>query len=71
MSDTVRRRPWRRTCPHCGQDVMVEFNGRILPHLKHGTRTECAGSNRLYPAPLVSTRFPPGQASRRPRRGGK
>lgn len=71
MSDTARHKPWRRTCPACGQDVMVEWTGRILPHLRHRTRIECAGSNRLYPLPLVSTRYPPGQSAWPRRRGGK
>ncbi len=64
MSDTVRHRPWRRTCPTCGQDVMVERTGRILPHVGHGTREQCPGSNRRYPAPLHSRAYTP-----RPRGG--
>lgn len=67
MSHTVRRRPWRRTCPTCGQDVMVEFNGRILPHLTHGTREQCRESGRRYPASLQARPHtpPPRSGNRR------
>ncbi len=69
MSDTTRRRPWIRTCPHCGQDVMIDGRGTIVPHFGRSTRVECPGSRRRYPVPRQSgthVPLPPPPHQRRP-----
>lgn len=57
MSDTYRRRPHRRTCPGCGQDVMIDSYGTILPHMNNGRKAECPSSRRRYPISATQARL--------------